>query len=407
MAKVTSGTLPSPLTKQAEGLVSQAGSPANPRLQNKHDARQKCSHMRMFVTGVAVSSWCSHRQKCRSKMRIRSAGRASDSAEGAVNPPHDVECTMADASPSLTFQSFSARLCFPSDKLRASLAADCREVMDTGGSPSEGEEDWAGMPTYWVPMGAQPRCALEQLAGDLFDWHVARLGLGRSGALNPHVAGSEWWSLWLDGEQDDVDWHWDVDGGVRRSGEIRHPFLSTVTYLEVGGSGAPTAVIEDCHKEEVLLAGGVPVDAVHLSLPVRGKHICFDGKLLHAAPRELEAVFCALGEAQTRLAHCSGVARVTLLVNIWLSRHPEDAKPLPAELAERLTPASETSLLAGGNCLPASIEEFRVNKKTSLTCSFGILTRRHLRITSWLFGCQFLMRSPLPRTALHCALPTR
>ncbi len=54
------------------------------------------------------------------------------------------------------------------------------------------------------------------------------------------------------------------------------------------------------------------------SQPVAGKHLAFDGRLLHGAPPEL-AVRPAVG----------GV-RVTLLVNVWLGSVPASLAPLPA-----------------------------------------------------------------------------
>jgi len=232
---------------------------------------------------------------------------------------------------------------------------------------NEGDENWVTASTFWLPMGATPRCALEQLAGDLFNWHVERLGLLHSEFLDPDSAGSEWWVVWLDGQQDDVDWHWDVDGGLRRLGEIRHPYLSTVTYIESGGSLAPTAVVESCRKERVLSSRGVvPVERVHLSSPVNGKHVCYDGRLLHAAPAELQTVF-SKAQVNGSSSQAEGVAqaRVTFLVNIWLSCGPDDAQLLPDDLASQLTPNLITSLVASGSCESTPLEDLTLNQSAS------------------------------------------
>ncbi|CAE7358917.1 CHR12, partial [Symbiodinium sp. KB8] len=141
----------------------------------------------------------------------------------------------------------------------------------------------------------EPRCGLEQLVAEITSWHQRRLGL--------EVLGSEWWTLWLDGEDDDVGWHWDADYEARERGDVQHPLLGTVTYLEAGGSVAPTAVLEDCFETELLAGKGTVVARAHLSLPVPGKHICFDGRLLHAAPAQLREIFGTCASAE--LPKCS------------------------------------------------------------------------------------------------------
>jgi hypothetical protein len=150
---------------------------------------------------------------------------------------------------------------------------------------------------------------IEQIIDDIFSWHIARLGLHESRIIDPHVAGAEWWVMYLDGRADEVDWHWDVDGAARELEDIRHPYLATVTYLEAGGRAAPTVMIDGCYKAWTLASGEALVRAVHLSTPLLGKHICFDGRLLHAAPSDLSGCFAKKSGRKG--------ARVTLLVNIW------------------------------------------------------------------------------------------
>ena len=127
-----------------------------------------------------------------------------------------------------------------------------------------------------------------------------------------------------------IEFHWDCDEyccdvhGVHVT-----PALSTVTYL--GEVGAPTLVLDvpsprlanadpdSCHGA---ISGGA------LSYPRAGKHLVFDGRLLHGAvPTRTE-----------RRAHVEkGSVRVSLLVNVWLNHTPRGVEPLPAALLPQLS----------------------------------------------------------------------
>ena len=88
-----------------------------------------------------------------------------------------------------------------------------------------------------------------------------------------------------------------------------HPHISTVTYLT--GDGAPTLVCEQrspVSYDQVPDAFG-PIPQAWLSYPLAGKHMSFDGGLLHGAPN-------ALAPLQ------SANMRVTFLANVWLNYHP-------------------------------------------------------------------------------------
>ena len=127
--------------------------------------------------------------------------------------------------------------CFPSflDPAAADLAklvADCRTTF-TARTTRKGQKYSAGE-TYWLAKSAEPRCALEKLARDVFDLHTKGKEAGVD--YDPGVSGAEWWTLVLDSE-DDVGLHWDRDYEMEASADILvHPHLSTVTYLtNVGG----------------------------------------------------------------------------------------------------------------------------------------------------------------------------
>lgn len=183
----------------------------------------------------------------------------------------------------------------------------------------------------------------------------------------PEQSGAEWWTLVMDedenpsttkqrttspgdGEEDDeeegdeVGMHFDADYGLEDQAPnlLIHPRVATVTYLT--DNGAPTVVMQrrspppnDVEKKS--LEG--PVERAWLSHPMVGKHIAFDGRLLHGAPATF---FPATSTGQTSdeppskrvKPACS--QRITLLVNIWVNHCPLDPEPLEDEMCSKLTP---------------------------------------------------------------------
>lgn len=104
------------------------------------------------------------------------------------------------------------------------------------------------------------------------------------------------------------------------------PYLATVTYLT--SSGAPTCVFTlaaDAHGKAVIsLTNEVPPCCASLSFPRRGRHLLFDGRLLHGAPHELAR--------QTEAPTWRG----TVLVNLWARHKPCGVLRLPASKAREL-----------------------------------------------------------------------
>ena len=224
------------------------------------------------------------------------------------------------------------------------LAADARLLI---ADPDDG--------TFWLDRGDAPRCRLEQLAADVLRFHAG----------SDADAGAEWWVQARPlgaGERSSINLHWDKDESLsRRMGEHAPPFLSTVTYC--GDDGAPTLVLplEADERGHALLPDGGG-DA-YVSYPAVGKHLAFDGRLLHCAPQQL-----------ARSADASGGIRITLLVNVWRRHRPWGLRRLPKRLAERLDSGGPTEFRA----------EFRAEFRTSLEeeepiasdAAVGIVLRR-------------------------------
>jgi hypothetical protein len=215
----------------------------------------------------------------------------------------------------------------------------------------------------------KPRCALEALALNIFQEHTKDLP---KGSFLLEQSGAEWWTLVLDAEppkldaednedHDEVGMHFDADYGLedQAPGLLLHPRVATITYLS--NVGAPTLVLDRKSpppNEAAKLAG--EIRRGWLSGPRLGKHVAFDGSLLHGAPatffpgvaslesldeppnkkRRLESgakdVASALEEPRATDDRRVESQRITFLVNVWLNHCPMDAELLDDEIIEQL-----------------------------------------------------------------------
>lgn len=112
--------------------------------------------------------------------------------------------------------------------------------------------------------------------------------------------------------------HFDCDEQLQHAGGLHvPPWLSTVTYLSP--NGAPTLllpVVADARGRARLPADGM--DAALLSFPLRGKHLAFDGRLLHGCPRQLAR--CSPGsEDYTRVTFLGAPAAASPYDRPWYS----------------------------------------------------------------------------------------
>ncbi|CAM9948630.1 unnamed protein product [Discosporangium mesarthrocarpum] len=171
------------------------------------------------------------------------------------------------------------------------LMADCKLADSVS---TEGD-------TFWLPAGAQPKSSLEVIAKSIFDFHTKGLVSRPEGCTNEptksyynvEASGAEWWvqirEAGLGGGGDEaggLPFHWDKDEGMRRSADsFVFPSLSTVTYLTK--HGAPTLVFE-ARATECGLAVEEELRRAYLSYPEPFKHLCFDGRYLHAVLGSLE-----------------------------------------------------------------------------------------------------------------------
>lgn len=137
----------------------------------------------------------------------------------------------------------------------------------------------------------------------------------------------------LAGEDDGVDLHYDKDECIAEDFNLGlFPTISTVTYLSEGSAQSPTLILDAAITDHV----GKPIQTAYVSLPRVGKHVAFDGRLLHGAPKELSD-FCKVNTKSCRSDEVqANSSRVTFLVNIWIGHYPSLVQPLPQSVCDAM-----------------------------------------------------------------------
>jgi hypothetical protein len=121
-----------------------------------------------------------------------------------------------------------------------------------------------------------------------------------------------------------IGFHWDKDETLADVHGIKaYPQVSTVTYLS--GAGAPTVVLQHTRNN---IPGSHSVASGFVSHPAVGKHISFDGRLLHGVPAEIS-------DSATPPAY----TRVTFLANVWINHALVGIQALPEHLAQQMCSA--------------------------------------------------------------------
>ncbi|GAX19851.1 hypothetical protein FisN_1Lh693 [Fistulifera solaris] len=262
---------------------------------------------------------------------------------------------------------------------------DC-EIVFTARDKEENVSYSAGV-TYFMPSVMKPRCAIEAFVLDLFHRHVTDKTL-----YLPEQSGAEWWTLVMDESEenekeddnededddeqgDEVGMHFDADYGLEEQAPnlLVHPRIATVTYLS--DSGAPTVVFNKKSPPPTNIDSlGGEIRTAWLSQPSVGKHIAFDGRLLHGAPATFFPAMqgqhsCELEEPPNKKVKSEpNKKRYTILVNIWLNHCPLDAEPLDDDIIQQLkVPCAEgKSPSFSWNC---SFDATSLPQKVALTAS--------------------------------------
>lgn len=214
--------------------------------------------------------------------------------------------------------------------------------------------------THWIDLHSklnEKYSKLEELAHTILDRHVKEYQLCSSDTGEFH-GGAEWWvqvkrislptseETRLDTvastEDEAVDLHFDKDEVLAESFDLgSFPTLSTVTYLTATHNASPTVVFPHTFdKDEEVM------DEMLVSYPRRGKHLVFDGRLLHGAPAHH-----ALRSIQNNGDGNAGKSdeslnRVTFLVNVWVNQQPSGVKPLSSEVRQLVRTAGKKKKLS-------------------------------------------------------------
>lgn len=194
--------------------------------------------------------------------------------------------------------------------------------------------------TFWISANDSPRCGLEDLAQQIGRYHIDRLFKDKENYEQIlSMAGFEWWMQMKQTPTEDspsnrntgVDLHYDKDEELADTYCVGiFPTISTVTYLTNNASyNHPTVVFDATSSDEV----GNPISEVFISIPQVGKHIAFDGRLLHGAPAELLYFSTVNNQSQSEI---DAKLRITFPVNVWIGHKPAAVKPLPTELISML-----------------------------------------------------------------------
>jgi hypothetical protein len=202
--------------------------------------------------------------------------------------------------------------------------------------------------TFWIDGDAKPRCGLESIALEVYQYHVDRHNLpSGSGA-----SGCEFWTQVKKAHRG-VDLHYDKDEEIAALMEIGvYPSISTVTYLTQGSmhAYAPTVVFNRGADTDI----DAPIDSVGIVFPSIGKHLAFNGALLHGAPAVLRSLEQeGEGEEGEDEEGVRGVGeeeessewRITFLVNVWIGHRPCGIAPLPEEILQSLSSPSLSLVL--------------------------------------------------------------
>ena len=378
-----------------------------------HDApRRESANDFVIRDGFPALRLPRQKEEKKTKMIDKSEAEGIDSSDADNKDTAEITSPWIEGEEPLPkFDFWGQDQCFEFDN-EERLWQDCRTVF----SARTRNEDaaYSAGETYFLPCQMKPRCALEAMVQKIFQAHTQSL---EEGVMIPEQSGAEWWTLVLDtdkekesgqpvadttkkrdssekdddeeeeeeeADEDEVGMHLDADYGLEDQSPnlLLHPRVATVTYLT--NRGAPTVVLDrrsppmqDVQKTS--LQGSV--SKVWISHPQVGKHIAFDGRLLHGAPATF---FPPMAMSQPeedgsdrqskrpKTVTCS--QRITLLVNIWVNHCPLDAEILDDEICDKLCPVSDPTT--------QSIEDKRLYFKWTWTqpnvSALPELTRLHL-----------------------------
>lgn len=156
-----------------------------------------------------------------------------------------------------------------------------------------------------------------------------------------------------DSEVSSIPFHIDKDETLSALAAVYvTPALSTVTYLsDVGAPTVVTPIIYSNEKSEFEYTSEAIPGNMAVCYPKPGRHLVFDGRLMHGVPSSFARAGAAVGGR-----------RITFLANIWLNHEPVGIEPIPAQVKRSIyNPESPLAafkgLDLGPEVKPSSVEE--------------------------------------------------
>ncbi len=200
-------------------------------------------------------------------------------------------------------------------------------------------------------------CELENFAWAIFRQHMQHYGanedIKQSDQGQESVLGAEWWvQVKMISPADEksidastnhpngteaIDLHYDKDEEMASMFGIGvFPLLSTVTYLTEVENAPPTIIFSRRYDEVDDDDNPVGINDMFVSHPIIGKHVAFDGRLLHGAPSH-PLLRRQIYHAGNATFPCDDVSneksiRITFLVNVWKGHKPIRVNELPVPI---------------------------------------------------------------------------
>ncbi|GKY92836.1 hypothetical protein MPSEU_000253200 [Mayamaea pseudoterrestris] len=292
----------------------------------------------------SLSKGCDIQQSSLEEAARVMAGNANNSILQCTELNDDI------ASDSDNCQDFQCNLdayCIPilkqNDDLHNKLCLEARELVQHSRE------------TFWVDQyiaeSSKHLCVLEEIAWAIYQRHAQNYNLKTN---NSTICGAEWWvqvkpvshptadddvSPHTDGAEA-IDLHYDKDEVLAESfGLGLFPKLATVTYLTQSQGASPTVVLSRRYDQP----DDDPISTMYLSHPRRGKHIVFDGSLLHGAPSH----YALRKPSRDETTSATDIEyRITFLVNLWIGHHPAGVQPLDDRIRTHVMSHHETASIS-------------------------------------------------------------
>ena len=161
-------------------------------------------------------------------------------------------------------------------------------------------------PTFWYDMVAPPRNNIEVA---ILHLHKLIPSIMLTNDSSSVITGAEWW-VQIRANEEGIGFHYDKDEGLASlKGIMKHPMLSTVTYLS--NIGAPTLILNMTTPDGNTEIPAIP-DMGYLSYPKANRHILFSGNMQHGV------LGSAAPKIKSKRKSAKSKRRITLLINWWI-----------------------------------------------------------------------------------------